>query len=206
MKKMVLMVIVGLFVYGQIFAQSEQPIMGYDRVAWGASVLDVRRVYNLGNSVALQENYENTPDVAALIQRNISDSIKERMFLFNKWKGSYQLYRVWVEYLDTSESTIQNLQNLLALRFGKITGYDNSNPTIYTYGQYSPELIVELIRTTEIRIYTIDSSGRKIYEENPNMAQVFTSGRHYMENRYKLQVCYTWERFRNEYRARGIGL
>ena len=86
MKKMVLVVFFGLMVLIQAFAQS-RPIMGYDQVEWGASVLDVRRAYNLGNNVALQERYENNPDVAALIQRNVSDSIKERTFIFNKEKA-----------------------------------------------------------------------------------------------------------------------
>jgi len=120
MKKRVLTVILGILVFGQTFAQS-QPIMGYDKVKWGASVLDVRKAYNLGNSYVLQERYENNPDIAALIQKNVSDSIKERIFLFNKWKGNYQLYRVWVEYLD--DSTAQNLKTGLANRYGERTDF-----------------------------------------------------------------------------------
>ena len=59
-------------IYGQACSQS-RPIMGYDKVAWGASVNDVRRAYNMGINIVLQENYEDSPDIAALEQQNVSD-------------------------------------------------------------------------------------------------------------------------------------
>jgi hypothetical protein len=65
MKKIYLMAIFCLMIYGQACTQS-RPIMGYDRVAWGASVNDIRRTYNLGNNIVLQENYDGSPDIAAL--------------------------------------------------------------------------------------------------------------------------------------------
>jgi len=200
MKKMVLAVIFGLLVFGQIFAQS-QPIMGYDQVKWGSSVLDVRKAYNLGNSYVLQENYENNPDVAALVQKNVSDVIKERNFLFNKWKGNYQLYRVWVKYWD--DGTVQNLLTGLASRFGDRTDFKKdsehqfNNWYIYTdtstFGKYSPELIVELFH-----VYT-NWTG----EHAANFFGI-TRDDVGINIPVPLQVCYTWKKFRDEYQARNV--
>jgi len=208
MKKTVLAVIFGLLVYGQTFAQS-QPIMGYDKVKWGASVLDVRKAYNLGNSVPLQERYNNDPDSAALIQKNVSDTIKERTFLFNKWKGSYQLYRVWVEYWD--DSTTQNLLIGLSNRFGDRTDFKKdsehqfNNWYIYTdtstFGKYSPELVVELFH-----VYTNwgGGGGLAITDANGNVFMNLGSSDVGINIPYPLQVCYTWKKFRDEYQARNV--
>ena len=200
MKKIVLAVIFGLLVFGQTFSQS-QPIMGYDIVKWGAPVLDVRKAYNLGNSYVLQENYENNPDVAALVQKNISDVIKERTFLFNKWKGNYQLYRVWVEYWD--DSSVQNLLTGLANRFGDRTDYKKdsknqfNNWYIYTdtstFGKYSPELVVELFH-----VYT-NWTG-----EHAARALGITRDDVGINIPVPLQICYTWKKFRDEYQARNV--
>jgi len=173
MKKTVLAVIFVLLVYWQVFAQSA-PIMGYDRVAWGASVSDVRREYNLGNNVVLQENYGDDPNIAALIQENVSDSIYGRIFLFNKWKGSYQLYRVWVIY-DADRIDIGLLITGLENRFGQITGVTRgpgagTGTASFEYGKYSPELVVE--------------------------AHASYGG--------AFELCYTWKRFRDEYQTRNV--
>ena len=208
MKKMVLMVVFVLSVYGQIFAQS-QPIMGYDKVKWGATVLDVRKAYNLGNSYVLQERYNNDPNVAALIQKNVSDSIKERTFLFNKWKGNYQLYHVWVEYWD--DSTVQNLLIGLAGRYGDRTDFKKDSEHQFndwykytdtsTFGKYSPELIVELFH-----VYTnwagggglviVDGSGKTVMNLGSSDVGINIP--------VPLQVCYTWKKFRDEYQARNV--
>ena len=208
MKKRVLVVIFGLLVYGQTFAQS-QPIMGYDKVKWGASVLDVRKAYNLGNSYVLEERYDNNPDAAALTQKNVSDSIKQRVFIFNKWKGNYQLYRVWVEYWD--DSTVRNLQTGLSSRFGDRTDFKNNsehqfnNYYIYqdvsTFGKYSPELVVELFHT-----YTnwAGGGGLVIHDGSGNVLMNLGSDDVGINIPTPLQVCYTWKKFRDEYQARNV--
>jgi len=217
MKKFFLMVIFCLMIYGQACAQS-RPIMGYDRVAWGASVNDVRRIYNLGNSIVLQENYEDSPDIAALEQKNVSDSIQSRTFLFNKWKGNYQLYRVWVYYKDASDNTAQNLQNLLVNTYGNITNTDRNeyirnglpyNQRISVFGKYSPELDVELFRGTQTLILTSSGSvytGEITADFIDRIFMGATAEKYYLGEQKDLSVCYTWTRFRNEYRARGLGL
>ena len=208
MKKTVLTVIFGLLLFGQAFAQS-QPIMGYDKVAWGASVLDVRRAYNLGHSFVLQENYNNDPNIASLVQTNVSDSIKERTFLFNRWKGNYQLYRVWVTYWD--DSTVRNLQIGLSSRFGdrtdfrKDSEYQFNSWYIYrdtsTFGRYSPELVVELIHT-----YTnwADGGGLVIHDGKGNVLMNVESSDVGINIPVPLEVCYTWKKFRDEYQARNV--
>ena len=211
------MTIFFLMIYGQACAQS-RPIMGYDRIAWGASVNDVRRAYNLGNNIVLQENYDDNPDIAALEQENVSDSILSRTFLFNKWKGSYQLYRVWVYYRDASDSTAHNLQNLLINTFGNITNTDRRefiqnglpyNQRISVFGTYSPELDVELFQGTQTLILRSNGSvytGEITADFIDRIFMGRTAESYYLGEQKDLAVCYTWTRFRNEYRARGIGL
>jgi len=218
MKKIVLMVVFGLMICLNCFAQS-RPIMGYDQVQWGASVNTVRRAYNLGTNVVLQENYNNEQHIAALVQENVSGSILKRTFLFNNWKGSYQLYRVWVDYRDSSDAATQNVLSLLTNSFGYITNFYKPeylsrrnlplNQEISVFGRYSPELDVELIIQTEVLILT--SSGT-VYagEITADFIDSIFSGAHfrrtgehfYMGEQKQLMVCYTWTKFRNEYQAR----
>ena len=208
MKKTGLMIIFSLLVYVQAFAQS-QPIMGYDRVEWGASVLDVRKAYNLGNTFVLQERYENNPDIAALIQRNVSDIIKERTFLFNRWKGNYQLYRVWVTYWN--DSSVRDLQTGLASRFGDRTDYNRAsehqfnNWYIYrdtsTFGRYSPELVVELLHT---HTNWAGGGGMAITDASGNIIMNLGSSDVGINIPIPLQVSYTWKRFRDEYQTRNV--
>jgi len=203
MKKMVLAGVFVLLVYGQAFAQSG-PIMGYDKVKWGTSVLDVRKAYNLGTTVALQERYDNDPDVAALVQQNVSDSIKRRIFLFNKWKGNYHLYRVWVIYWD--DSTANNLLTGLATRYGDRTDFKQEaskrdSDTIYTetttFGKYSPDLVVELFH-----VYGKGPGAMAITLDARGNAYAKATGDYGISE--PLQVCYTWKKFRDEFLARNV--
>ena len=197
MKKMVLMVILSVLVYAQAFTQSK-PIMGYDQVAWGATVAEVRRVYNIGSNVALTENYNNDgPNFAGLTQTNVSDSISQRIFLFNSWNSNeFRLYRVWVAYKEGSVS-LQNLTSGLTSRFGDRTDLNrasgncrhapNARDSVETYifGQYSPELLVELVHT-KCQEHVLDMNTFSFYNYN------------------YFQVCYTWKTYRDRYNARNI--
>jgi hypothetical protein len=154
-------------------AQSK-PIMGYDKLKWGASVEDVRKTYGIGNDVSLVEDED--PNIARLIQKDVSESITKREFLFNKWgSNNYKLYRVWVTYKG-GDGVVQNLVNLLTSKFGKVTDQgdwvDGTRfiGTEYTFGKYSPELVVELLGSN-----------------SPT-------------------VCYTWKKFRDNYNAKDTEL
>jgi hypothetical protein len=93
MKRNIALVISDLFVISmQVVAQS-RPIMGYDQVVWGTSVSDVRRAYNIADSVSLAVD-EQDANLRYLIQEGVSDSISRRKFYFKDDK----LYRVWVIY------------------------------------------------------------------------------------------------------------
>jgi hypothetical protein len=172
-----------------------RPVMGYDKVLWGASVDDVRRAYEIGNKIELQESRENPGRIFILIQPNVSDTIESRDFRFLDGK----LYRVWVTYKDTSNATVQNLQNVLINRFGNRTDYDMDTGTTYlmfqqlnyiqetiTFGRYSPDLVVDLIHYVVYAGYEKDT--RNLLGQN------------------RLQVCYTWKKLRDEYQASKLGL
>jgi len=172
------------------FLGCEKPLMGYDLVKWGTSVDDVRKAYNIGSDIVLNENFGDDPNIASLIQ-NISGSenIIQREFLFNKWNSKeYKLYRVWV-YYDYHKTNIQDLQTVLTNNFGISTDTkSNSEDCEYSwpisdsieitiFGKYSPELLIELIH----------------------------SKCNYNRHNY-LAICYTWQKFRDEYRASNISL
>jgi hypothetical protein len=172
-----------------------KPIIGYDKVPWGSSVADVRKAYNIGNEIPAAVDPNNDPNLIKMTQKNVSDSIKSRTFIFNGDK----LYRVWVYYKDTSDGTAQNLQNVLINRFGNRTDYNMDTGTTYlmfqqlrytketsVFGKYSPDLVVELIHTV---IY----AG---YEKDTNN----------LLGQNALAVCYTWKKFRDEYQASKLGL
>ena len=187
---------------------------GYDQVEWGTSVDAVRKAYNLGNNFVLQENYDNDPNVAVLIQKNVSESIKQRVFMFNKWKGNYQLYRVWVTYFDASNGTVQNLLTGLENKFGERTDFNKeskhqfNNWYVYretsTFGKYSPELVVELVH-----IYTnypaSNSSGLVITDNSGNVVMNLGSKDVGIDiGDSPLEICYTWKKFRDAYKSRNV--
>ena len=103
-----------------IFSQ-DKPIMGYDKVSWGVSINEVKRVFNIGNNFTFNENVGNDSNIARLIQLNISNDIIQRTFVFNKWNSNdYRLYSVWVRY-NISNVSSRNLESALIKNFGNIT-------------------------------------------------------------------------------------
>jgi len=204
-----------------IVSCSEKSTMGYEQVKWGVSVKDVRKAFNLEDDIILQENYEDDSNLAALIQKNVSESITERMFLFNKWNSTeYRLYRVWVEYRTITDENeykqlVQNVQNLLTERFGEATMKGSQeyrgkySPDIY--GKYSPELVVELIREEHPKAFYVDKSGKRVYIDMSDRdavlrATISRTPQHYYIMEHVLKVCYTWKKFRDSYKARNVGL
>jgi hypothetical protein len=194
MKKYIFVVFVATFVTAQVMAQS-RPIMGYDQVAWGASAQTVRATYNIGDTIVLEPAADDA-NIMVLKQTNVSDSIQERQFMFNGDK----LYRVWVFYKDTSDSTASTLKGIIENNFGRQTDYNIQTgstafdyvlftTTTYIFSKYSPDLIVELIHTRAKSISATDIFALAI-----------------AENTNSLRVCYTWKKFRDEYQASKLGL
>jgi len=157
MKKYILLVFIVSFLLNCASTQSKAN-MGYDLVLWGSSVDTVRNVYNIGQEI--QPTYsQNEPNIIKLIQENISDSIKNRTFLFVEDK----LVQVSVLYNDDSDDNVRNLQKELENKFGNITGYDESlmdNYRLYVktfvFGQYYPELIVLLVHAIDRKTTVAD--------------------------------------------------
>ena len=133
--------------------------MGYDLVLWGSSVDTVRNIYNIGQDIQPIHS-QNEPNILKLIQEDISDSIKNRTFLFVEGK----LVQVSVLYNDNSGDNVRNLQIELENKFGNTTGYDESlidNHRLYVktfvFGQYYPELIVLLVHAIDRKTAVADS-------------------------------------------------
>lgn len=194
MKKIILIVFLGLIACVTLFAQT-RPIMGYDQVAWGVSANEVRRVYNLGD-LTLTPHSSNPERVTQLIQENVSNSIKRRTFMFIDDK----LYRVVVRYNDTSDATATTLRGIIENNFGRQTdsniqtgntalGYVLFTSRTYIFGQYSPELVVEVIHTRARALSSTDFFALAA-----------------AENENSLRVEYNWKRFRDEYQASRLGL
>jgi hypothetical protein len=175
MKKQWLVVFLGLVITFQTMAQA-RPFIGYDKVPWGASVDDVRKIYELGENIALTTD-ESDGNLRYLLQRNVSSSINERKFYFNEGK----LYRVWVMHKDASDSTVISLKNQLTTRYGNPIKYDENSSIDgyaqyydhYSYKEFIPDIEVSLLR---------------------------------VGNNYDLRGCYTWKKFRDEYQASKLDL
>ena len=180
MKKFVLVIFVAFFGVSYTMAQST-PFIGYDRVAWGASVADVRNAYNLGDNIPLNIRVDDT-NFANLYQENVSESIFSRYFTFIKWQSNeYRLYRVEVIYNDGSDTNYRALYNILEQRYGNRTDIEYGTGNFYTdnisvFGQFNPDIEVRLIKRT--------------------------IGFGQTENR----VLYTWKKTRDDYNASRVQL
>jgi hypothetical protein len=121
----------GLFLIGflmfllNVYSQTNSPIIGYDKVPWGASVQTVTQAYpaireatSLDASVGIKEYY----------QRNVGNGIEERRFFFY----NNRLYKVAVTYEDQRESfnAFMALATKLVDIYGKFDNQSNySNPS-----------------------------------------------------------------------------
>jgi hypothetical protein len=152
-----------------------KPFIGYDKVAWGVSVNKVRQTYSIGEDVKLI-SVDNDPNIAILVQENISDSIRCRLFVLNNDK----LYRVIVGYNDNvrPDDTVRLLKTQLEQRFGKATDSDNGD-IIAQFEQYAPDIEVHL-QWANLSLYINDT---KPY----------------------ISVWYTWKKFRDEYLSSKLG-
>jgi len=188
MKKTIFLVTMGLLIVSSYLMAQPKPFIGYDKVAWGVSVADVRKAYSIGENIAVVVDDED-PNIVYLTQEQVSGSISKREFLFNGNK----LYRVVITYEDGSDATRNQLRTLLEQRYGTTTGINHQsggsdylffsvryNDTIDIFGKFAPDIEVQLIQ----RKYYPSSSG-------------FTPD---------IYVYYTWKKFRDEYQASKMGL
>lgn len=165
----------------RVLAQS-RPFIGYDKVAWGSNVEQVRQAYNIGNDVALIEDKED-PNIATFMQISTSGNVTSRQFLFNKWNSNeYQLYRVIVKYRRR-----MNFDDHLALKqvlertYGNTTreGHGGDETYRWVFERFSPDIEVELI--ADIYFYVTKGTSADIFTQE--------------------QVWYTWKKYRDSYQA-----
>ncbi len=194
MKKIIVFIFLVMLLSASQMISQEKPIMGYDKVVWGVSSKEVRKVYNIDKNTVL-ETSDKDPNVTHFYQENISDAIKLRAFSFIKDK----LYQVIIEYKDSSDVTLKKLQSIVENKFGKQTDYKMETGDtfllmfekgrytrdIYTFGKYSPELVVYISH------YTVSLKGEK--DVNNLSKENF------------LGVIYMWKKFEDEYDASQLG-
>ncbi|GHV27323.1 hypothetical protein AGMMS4952_08800 [Spirochaetia bacterium] len=179
-------------------AKKDGPSVGYDKVVWGSTLEDVRSAYNIGDEI-VAITAEDDQNILSLEQKNVSDSISERTFLFNGNK----LYRVWVYYKDGSTNTHTTLVNVLTERYGNPTNYfveedGRASPAVALMGgaqrkstthtifeRFAPDIEVELLQEITNRSFM---NGLSQTSESV------------------IAVCYTWKKFRDEYQASKLEL
>ena len=202
MKKYCVTVFFNFALIFQAYAQAK-PFIGYDQVAFGASVDVVRKAYNLGDNIVLQVDSDDS-NIATLTQRNVSESIRTRRFFFNKWKtGNYQLYRVAVWFGDNSDSNLRNITGVFEGRYGRETDFDFNYYEYYTdtttiFGRFAPDIEVQLLHRKQNDYAVFDNllalplalalMGMEVSDLN------------------FIRVLYTWKGFRDEYQVSRLGL
>ena len=136
-----------LFVFIFFVNSQAKPFIGYDKVAWGVSVDEVRKIYNIGSE--LETSAFDGPGVTSLVQEKPSDnpSIRDRTFRFYQSK----LYQVKISYNASDEKTFDTIRKLLTDRYGQPTkSYSEMYAQIATtvkhtiFAKFSPDIDVDL--------------------------------------------------------------
>jgi len=134
-KILVLVTLVGIILlFNSEFVFGQSPIIGYDKVAWGASIETVKKQYP-GGEVLPSGIY---------IQKNIGGGIDERWFYFYQEK----LFKVSVGYLRMEEELGEALYNKVVSVFGKFDKHEDTSSEILFrrnfFRYYNRNLTVEL--------------------------------------------------------------
>jgi hypothetical protein len=118
---------------------------GYGEVKFGSSVETVRQAYGIGEDVELAAN-KNDANLTTLTQKEVSETIIERRFLFNGGK----LYEVDVFY--PRKVNFEQILGTLAEKYGPagdrvVVGIGISSNGIngdkqYAFQKYLPDLVV----------------------------------------------------------------
>ena len=111
----------------ELLRHDDNKFWGYDSVAWGSLVEDVRKAYNL-TAIYIEERDGKNPNITNITQNSPSDSMQRRIFHF--YYGL--LFKVEVRYKSSSDSTFNTIQNLLIERYGRVT---SSRTEIVNLGQ-----------------------------------------------------------------------
>jgi hypothetical protein len=148
MKRLFITGIVFLLGLSALAAQSN-PIIGYDKVPWGASLEDVKKAYPDYNFTEedISQWDEDVMGAPRPIFRHFYTEPDGRVFRRNFFFYNDKLYRVTVSYDKTKvyESMFQSMIDVLAERYGTVphkATYIYGNATLFNY---SDELHIQVI-------------------------------------------------------------
>jgi len=116
-----------------VFSQSNSPIIGYDKVVWGASIQAVTQAYP---SIKEKTSSDASIGVREFIQSNVGNGIEARYFFFYNNK----LYKVVVSYEEQREAVTAfiALSSKLVAVYGK---FDKENEYSAPSGDQTAEYI-----------------------------------------------------------------
>jgi hypothetical protein len=114
MRRVGLFLIVFILYAIRVFSQSSSPIIGYDKVPWGASVQSVAQVYP---SIKEQTSDDSSIGLREFTQSNIGNGIETRYFFFFNNK----LYKLAVYYEEQTDNftAFMTLATKLVAVYGK---------------------------------------------------------------------------------------
>jgi hypothetical protein len=110
---------------GNVMAQANSPIIGYDKVPWGSDIQSVTQNYP---SVREISSEDASLGIKEFEQTNVSSSIKSRKFYFYQNK----LYKVFVNYGELESDVGMAILDRIVSTFGKFD--DNEEKTIADSG------------------------------------------------------------------------
>jgi len=174
-KKMSLFAISFLLFSLNVFSQSNSPIIGYDKVAWGASIQAVTQAYpTIKEHESAVSASEKAIGVRHFIQGNVGNGIDFRAFSFYNNK----LYRVLVCYEENTAAVFNALSSKLVDIYGKFDKEDvfsrpNGNDTqevldLIRYYNKDLKIILRAIETLNQQGRYISTPLSCIYS-NPNI-------------------------------------
>ena len=176
-----------VLVLSNAFSQTSSPIIGYDKVQWGASIQNVTQAYPTIREITSDDS---DIGVKAYIQRNVGNGISERRFYF----FNSRLYKVAVDYEEQSDpvAAFLALADRLVAIYGK---FDTQNSHQSPSGNYVLKFL-DFIRNynnnLEIFLRTVDVVNRfnnviensilVIYSNPVTESEIEVARRRYMGN------------------------
>jgi len=171
---------------------------GYEQVKWGSSPEEVRKIYNIGPEIQItHEEDDLSSSIGRLVQRYVSESISERIFMFHENK----LYRVWVTYVQGAD--IDYIRGTLTAKYGEGVLEEKSVTSTVkvpkTYGQPVPNgrggWVMGKVNGFDTEKITITNCSVRFNKYSPNIEVELLYG-----YKQSTQVCYTWKTERDKFK------
>jgi len=138
-----------------VFSQPKSPIIGYDKVAWGASIQAVIQVYP---TIKERTSDDASVGVREFTQSNVGNGIDNRSFFFYNNK----LYKVVVSYEEQREAltAFNALASKLVDIYGKFGKQNQYNEPLYDYTMEINDLINDYNKDLTIILRAIETYNR----------------------------------------------